>query len=157
MHRSVDRADTRCSQMKGPGMGERARGLHRMFSWLPADWGNRLDVHLGIAPAGVDSPGAPRRFGSTEHLSTEALAAFVDNELAPSATLRATHHLALCPRCAAEVAAQRQARAALRDADPITAPSTLLGMLSRIPLAPPIPPDDLIGSRDQDDPRRERR
>ncbi len=143
-------------QKAGPAMSERARGLRRMFSWLPADWGNRLDTHLGIAP-GVDCTASPRRFGSTEHLSTEALAAFVDGELPASAQLRATHHLALCPGCSAEVAAQRQARSALRDANPITAPSTLLGMLSQIPLAPPIPPDDLIGSSDEHDPRRKRR
>ena len=53
----------------------------------------------------------PRQFGSTEHLSTEAIAAFVDGELRMTAHLRAAHHLSLCPECAAEVEAQRQARA----------------------------------------------
>ncbi|BBZ00435.1 anti-sigma E factor RseA [Mycolicibacterium fallax] len=121
-------------------MTDRGPGFRRVFSWLPAQLG------AGLVDDGVGT--APRRFGSTEHLSTEALAAFVDGELPVSAQLRATHHLALCPECSAEVGAQRQARAALRDSTPITAPSTLLGMLSRIPLAPPIPPDDLIPDPD---------
>ncbi len=64
----------------------------------------------------------PRQFGSTEHLSTEAIAAFVDGELRMNAHLRAAHHLSLCPQCAAEVEAQRQARAALRDSRPIAIP-----------------------------------
>jgi hypothetical protein len=50
-----------------------------------------------------------------------------------SAHLRAAHHLSLCPQCAAEVDAQRQARAALRDSCPIAIPSSLLGLLSQIP------------------------
>ena len=72
-------------------------------------------------------------FGSTEHLSTEAIAAFVDGELRMTAHLRAAHHLSLCPQCAAEVEAQRQARSALRDSCPIVIPASLLGMLSQIP------------------------
>ena len=50
-----------------------------------------------------------------------------------TAHLRAAHHLSLCPQCAAEVDAQRQARAALRDSCPIAIPSSLLGLLSQIP------------------------
>lgn len=119
-------------------MSDRGRGRRRFLSWLPDTFAAGL---TGSDPVGP----SPRRFGSTEHLSTEALAAFVDGELPMTAQLRATHHLALCPQCSAEVDAQRQARAALRDdCTPLTAPSTLLGMLSQIPLAPPVPPDDLI-------------
>ena len=63
-----------------------------------------------------DAPvGAPRRFGSTEHLSPEAIAAYVDGELRMTAHLRAAHHLSLCQQCAAEIDAQSQAREALRD------------------------------------------
>jgi hypothetical protein len=50
-----------------------------------------------------------------------------------TAHLRAAHHLSLCPQCANEVEAQRQARSALRDSCPIVVPSSLLGMLSQIP------------------------
>ena len=78
--------------------------FRRAFSWLPAQFASQSDAPVG-----------PRQFGSTEHLSTEAIAAFVDGELRMNAHLRAAHHLSLCPECAAEVEAQRQARAALRD------------------------------------------
>ncbi len=50
-----------------------------------------------------------------------------------TAHLRAAHHLSLCPQCAGEVDAQRQARAALRDSCPIAIPNSLLGLLSQIP------------------------
>lgn len=77
-----------------------------------------------------------RRFGSTEHLASEAVAAFVDGELRMNAHLRAAQHLSICPDCAAEVDAQRQARHALRAAaDHIPQmPSSLLGTLSNIPV-----------------------
>ena len=96
--------------------------FRRAFSWLPAQFASQSDAPVG-----------PRQFGSTEHLSTEAIAAFVDGELRMTAHLRAAHHLSLCPQCAAEVDAQRQARAALRDSCPIAIPSSLLGLLSQIP------------------------
>jgi hypothetical protein len=76
-----------------------------------------------------------RRFGSTEHLASEAIAAFVDGELRMTAYMRAANHLAMCPECAAEVEAQQQARRELRHcAGDITMPNSLLGILSRIPL-----------------------
>ena len=107
--------------------------FRRAFSWLPAQFASQTDTPVG-----------PRQFGSTEHLSTEAVAAFVDGELRMAAHLRAAHHLSLCPQCAAEVEAQRQARAALRDSCPIVVPSALLGMLSQIPQqAPPEAPDQV--------------
>ncbi len=96
--------------------------FRRAFSWLPARFASQSDEPVG-----------PRQFGSTEHLSTEAVAAFVDGELRMTAHLRAAHHLSLCPQCANEVEAQRQARSALRDSCPIVVPSSLLGMLSQIP------------------------
>jgi hypothetical protein len=105
--------------------------FRRAFSWLPAQFASQSDAPVG-----------PRQFGSTEHLSIEAVAAFVDGELRMTAHLRAAHHLSLCPDCATEVEAQRQARAALRDSGSIAIPTSLLGMLSQIPHhAPPEPPD----------------
>jgi hypothetical protein len=97
--------------------------FRRAFSWLPTQFAGQSDAPVG----------APRRFGSTEHLSTEAIAAFADGELRMTAHLRAAHHLSLCPQCAGEVEAQQQARAALRDSRPIRIPSALLGVLSDIP------------------------
>lgn len=96
--------------------------FRRAFSWLPAQFASQSSEPVG-----------PRQFGSTEHLSTEAIAAFVDGELRMTAHLRAGHHLSLCPSCAGEVDAQRQARTALRDACPIAMPNSLLGLLSQIP------------------------
>ncbi|WP_235870655.1 zf-HC2 domain-containing protein [Rhodococcus xishaensis] len=80
----------------------------------------------------------PRRFGSTEHLASEAIAAYVDGELGMNAYVRASHHLSLCPDCAAEVDAQQQARVALRRvAGEMSMPSSLLGLLSDIPRCHP--------------------
>ncbi|MCV7301466.1 RNA polymerase subunit sigma-70 [Mycobacterium barrassiae] len=97
--------------------------FRRAFSWLPAQFASQSDAPVG-----------PRQFSSTEHLSTEAIAAFVDNELRLTPHLRAANHLSLCPQCSAEVEAQRQARSALRESLPIAIPSSLLGQLSQIPL-----------------------
>ncbi|CAA0122617.1 Anti-sigma-E factor RseA [Mycolicibacterium vanbaalenii] len=107
-------------------MVDPGHAFRRAFSWLPTQFASQSD-----------SPVGPRQFGSTEHLSTEAVAAFVDGELRMSAHLRAAHHLSLCPDCALEVDAQRQARSALRDSCPVAMPSSLLGLLSQIPHHPP--------------------
>lgn len=104
-------------------MVDRGHVFRRAFSWFPAQFAPQSDAPVG----------APRRFGSTEHLSIEAIAAFVDGELRMNAHLRAAHHLSLCAQCAAEVEDQHRARAALRDSHPIRMPSTLLGLLSDIP------------------------
>ncbi|WP_137725309.1 zf-HC2 domain-containing protein [Prescottella subtropica] len=88
----------------------------------------------------------PRRFGSTEHLASEAIAAYVDGELRMNAYLRASQHLSVCPDCASEVDAQQQARIALRRAaSELSMPSSLLGVLSQIPRChqpdpDPVPP-----------------
>jgi hypothetical protein len=103
--------------------------FRKAFSWLPTQFASQSDQPVG-----------PRRFGSTEHLSTEAIAAYVDNELRMSAYMRAHHHMSLCPQCAAEVEAQGQARAALRDSCPIVIPTSLLGALSEIPHHAPLEP-----------------
>lgn len=103
-------------------MADPGHVFRRAFSWLPTQFASQSDAPVG-----------PRQFGSTEHLSTEAVAAFVDGELRMTAHLRAAHHLSLCQLCAGEVDAQRQARSALRDSRPIAIPSSLLGLLSQIP------------------------
>jgi anti-sigma factor RsiW len=108
-------------------MVDRGEVFRRAFSWLPSQFASQSDAPVG----------APRQFGSTEHLSTEAIAAFVDGELRMNAHLRAAHHLSLCAECAAEVEDQSRARAALRDSSPIRIPGTLLGLLSQIPDALP--------------------
>ena len=115
-------------------MVERGHVFRRAFSWLPAQFASQSDAPVG----------APRQFGSTEHLSIEAIAAFVDGELRMNAHLRAAHHISLCPECAREVEDQRRARAVLRDSHPIRIPSTLLGLLSQIPHCPP---DDDAGTQ----------
>lgn len=105
--------------------------FRRAFAWLPSQFASQSDAPVG-----------PRQFGSTEHLAIEAVAAFVDGELRMTAHLRAAHHLSLCPQCAAEVEAQRQARSALRDSCPIIVPTSLLGQLSQIPHDTPAEPPE---------------
>jgi hypothetical protein len=48
--------------------------------------------------------------------------------------------MSLCTQCSAEVDAQGQARAALRDSCPIIVPTSLLGALSQIPHCAPLDP-----------------
>ncbi|WP_082993204.1 anti-sigma E factor RseA [Mycobacterium sp. 1245111.1] len=108
-------------------MVERGHVFRRAFSWLPTQFASQSDAPVG----------APRQFGSTEHLSIEAISAFVDGELRMNAHLRAAHHISLCPECAAEVDGHRRARAALRDSHPIRVPNALLGLLSQIPHCAP--------------------
>ena len=104
--------------------------FRRALSWLPANF-------VSVDGSALN---APRQFSSTEHLSSEAVAAYVDGELPMKAHLRAGGHLSLCPQCAAEVEAQSQARAVLRESRPVTMPSTLMGMLSQIPQSAPDEP-----------------
>ena len=121
--------------------------FRRAFSWLPTQFASQSDQPVG-----------PRRFGSTEHLSTEAIAAFVDGEVRMSAHLRAAHHMSMCPQCSAEVDAQGQARTALRDSCPIRIPSSLLGALSEIPRHAPLqPPVDDVAAQFAADETRSRR
>lgn len=68
-----------------------------------------------------------------DHLSTDAIVAFVDGELAHGPHARATQHLAECHECAAQVVAQGQARSALRAAQCPSLPSSLLSSLRSIP------------------------
>ena len=112
------------------GVTDRGGVFRRAFSWLPSQFASQSDAPVG----------SPRQFGSTEHLCSEAIAAYVDGELRMNAHLRAAHHLSLCPDCAAEVDLQGRARSALRDSHPIRIPSALLGLLSQIPECPPEDP-----------------
>jgi hypothetical protein len=68
-----------------------------------------------------------------DHLSSDAIVAYVDDELAHGPHLRATQHLAQCLECAGQVVAQGQARAALRTAGCPSLPSSLLTSLRSIP------------------------
>jgi hypothetical protein len=122
--------------------------FRRALSWLPSNFVSVDDAALS----------APRQFSSTDHLSIEAIAAYVDGELPMKAHLRAGSHLSLCQQCAAEVEAQGEAREALRDSRPVTMPSTLMGLLSQIPQCTPeepAPPDD--GESDDGTPRGRRK
>ena len=70
---------------------------------------------------------------SEQHLMPDAVVAFVDGELSPTAWDRASAHIAKCPYCAAEVAAQRQARAAVKEADTPAPSAWLSASLRAIP------------------------
>lgn len=75
-----------------------------------------------------------------DHLSPEAVVAYVDNELADRPFDRATRHLTVCRECAAQVVAQGQARSALRAAAAPSLPSSLLSALRSIPEHADLPP-----------------
>ena len=104
--------------------------FRRALSWLPSNF-------VSVDEAALQ---APRQFSSVDHLSAEAVAAYVDGELPMKAHLRASGHLSACAQCRLEVEAQGQARAALRDCRPVTMPSTLMGLLSQIPQSTPSEP-----------------
>ena len=76
---------------------------------------------------------ARREFASTEHLSTEALAAFVADQLSPTARSRALRHLGQCAECMAEIQVQRSARFMLRHSGPIRMPGSLVERLAQLP------------------------
>ena len=76
----------------------------------------------------------------SDHLSTEAVAAYVDDELAPGPRSRADQHLATCQECAAQVSEHGRARIALRTAETPCVPSSLLSALRSIPERAELPP-----------------
>lgn len=82
---------------------------------------------------------------SEQHLALDALVAFVDGELSPGAIDRAAAHIARCSGCAADAAAQRQARAEVRTAQAPAMSPRLLRALRSIPSEADIPgqPDEL--------------
>jgi hypothetical protein len=75
-----------------------------------------------------------------QHLATEAVVAYVDGELSIAAHERAIRHLSGCTLCTAEVAAQRQARSAVRCATPPAMSASLLAALHAIPHSAELPP-----------------
>jgi anti-sigma factor RsiW len=85
-----------------------------------------------------------------QHLLPDAIVAFVDGELSPSAHARVTAHMQACPGCATEIAAQRQARAVVRSADTPSLPLGLLAALQAIPQNTELPalPDELAMTAD---------
>ncbi|MCO1657544.1 zf-HC2 domain-containing protein [Pseudonocardia humida] len=85
-----------------------------------------------------------------DHLTLDAIVAFVDDELDAGPRERATRHAASCRECAAEVVAQTQARVALRTAAGPQLPSSLLSSLRSIPQHADLPaaPADLALSED---------
>lgn len=83
--------------------------------------------------------GWSRRFTESGHLALDAVVAFVDDELPPGPAHRAAAHVDRCLSCAAEVAAQRQARRRVRAAGGPAVPSSLISALCSIPDAAPVP------------------
>jgi hypothetical protein len=68
------------------------------------------------------------------HLAEEALAAYVDGVLSPSADERAERHLRCCAECRAEVDAQREAKALIAAAPDPQLPAGLLAKLLDVPM-----------------------
>jgi anti-sigma factor RsiW len=94
---------------------------------------------------------APRGWGLPEsHLLPDAVVAFVDGELSPGAQDRAAAHIARCAACAADVAAQRQAVAAVKRAAPPSMSEGFLASLRSIPQHTDLPttPDNLAVTAD---------
>lgn len=91
----------------------------------------------------LGSHSGSREFSSVEHLSPEAVAGFVDNELPPVAMNRARIHLVHCPECRAEVQQQRRAAERLRRIadEKLEVPSTLMAKLTSIAHSCPEGPD----------------
>lgn len=71
-------------------------------------------------------------FAPTEHLSSEAVAAFADERLPTAARDRALKHLGQCPECMDALQVQRSARYALRHSGPIRMPGNLAERLAHI-------------------------
>jgi anti-sigma factor RsiW len=94
---------------------------------------------------------APRGWGLPEsHLLPDVVVAFVDGELSLGPQDRAAAHIARCPGCAAEVAAQRQAVAAVKRAVDPSMSAGFLASLRSIPEHTDLPssPDNLAMTAD---------
>lgn len=87
---------------------------------------------------------------SEQHLLPDVVVAFVDGELSATAHDRVSSHMARCRLCAAEIAAQRQASAAVHAANAFSAPAGLLASLRAIPdqVEMPAVPDGLAMTKD---------
>lgn len=102
--------------------------------------GGRQWAQVRAALSAVLVAAIPAEVRGEQHLAVEAVVAYVDGELTIAAHQRATRHLACCTLCTAEVAAQRQARAAVRGADAPAMPASLLAALHAIPQSAELPP-----------------
>jgi len=80
---------------------------------------------------------------SDTHLSTEALAAYVDGELAPGPHARAAEHIASCIECGVAVGIQAQTKQSLsHSSGTFAVPSGLLAKLGNIPYDAELPEND---------------
>ena len=124
-HTSDDSADETVDERdESRGM----RNRRRVLGWLPTS--AMVTTNKNYRAPGTQGG---RKFLSTEHLATEAVAAYVDGELRMNAYMRASQHLEMCAQCRAEVEAQSAARSALRRSGEIPMPARLLGELNQIP------------------------
>ncbi|WP_280109782.1 anti-sigma factor family protein [Corynebacterium halotolerans] len=136
-------------------MEPRARQRSGSLKKATAKAGSAARSAAKVVPAGSRASGRskakvrPRsrkkNFASVEHLSPEAVAAFVDGELSDCACHRARVHLVHCPECRAEIHHQRGASEWLRGSnttDEVRAPSDLLARLTGIATTPIHPGPD---------------
>jgi hypothetical protein len=124
-HTSDDSADEAGGMHTEP---KGTRNRRRVLGWLPTS--AMVTTNKNYRAPGTEGG---RKFLSTEHLATEAVAAYVDGELRMNAYMRASQHLEMCAQCRGEVDAQIAARSALRRSGEISMPPSLLGELNRIP------------------------
>lgn len=118
-----------------------ARSINKFVSNLPGrkkQKRNKTRKTKRTAEAADTAAGArskQKKFASVDHLSPEAVAAFVDEELTKGAMHRARVHMVHCEDCRAEVAQQRRASERLKEANtdeiPMI-PSTLMDRLHSI-------------------------
>ena len=78
------------------------------------------------------------------HLADEAVAAYVDGALSPSAGDRAERHLRGCPECRAVVGAQREAKVLIAAAPDPELPGSLLARLLDVPMTADLGGSDLV-------------
>jgi hypothetical protein len=102
--------------------------------------GGRQWAQMWTALSSVLASAVPAEARTERHLAVDAVVAYVDGELSLPAHERATRHLAGCTLCTAEVAAQRQVRAAVRSATSPAMPPSLLAALYAIPHSVDLPP-----------------
>lgn len=73
------------------------------------------------------------------HLSTEALAAYVDGELADGPRLRAAEHVAQCLECGVAIGIQQQTKESLcQHSGTFAVPASLMARLGDIPFEAPL-------------------
>lgn len=116
---------------------QRLQGFQRLRDL--GDLGDFRNLQNQARPQNYRKPRKPRNFASVEHLSSEAVAAFVDAELGEGALHRARVHIVHCAECRAEIERQRNASEWLRGSNitpEVRAPQDLLTRLAGIPAKP---------------------